>query len=157
MITEIKGNLLNSEANLIIHCTNCFHTMGGGIALAIKNKYKEAYEADLETEYGSEDKLGTFSVSRRTEDNKFIFNLYGQYEFGGLRPLNYEAFYSGLEATKISIDNKNFELTEMNPVIGFPARIGSALAGGNWKVVREMIYAVYDSSKHPVVIVDFEA
>ena len=35
----IKGDLLKSDVPAIIHQCNCFHTMGGGIAVQIASKY----------------------------------------------------------------------------------------------------------------------
>lgn len=40
---EIKGNLLESDCDIICHQTNTLGIMGGGIALQIKNKYPLLY------------------------------------------------------------------------------------------------------------------
>ena len=40
MKTYLGENLLESDCDVIIHCCNCFNTMGAGIAKAIADKYK---------------------------------------------------------------------------------------------------------------------
>ena len=64
----IKGDLvklaIKGEFDLIIHGCNCFCTMGAGIAKTIKQKFPEAYEADLKTEKGDKAKLGTISWAK---------------------------------------------------------------------------------------------
>lgn len=35
-VHEVHGDLLTSDCDLVIHCCNCFHTMGAGIAKSIK-------------------------------------------------------------------------------------------------------------------------
>jgi O-acetyl-ADP-ribose deacetylase (regulator of RNase III) len=61
----LKGDLLqfaeDGNFDVIIHGCNCFCQMGKGIALTIKNKFPDAYKADLETAKGEKNKLGTYS------------------------------------------------------------------------------------------------
>ena len=61
----IEGDLIKlaieGEFDVIIHGCNCFGSMGAGIAKSIKNTFPEAYVADLKTELGSRDKLGSIS------------------------------------------------------------------------------------------------
>ena len=61
----LTGDLIKlavkGEFDLIIHGCNCFCTMGAGIAKTIKEKFPEAYRADLETEKGARSKLGQIS------------------------------------------------------------------------------------------------
>jgi O-acetyl-ADP-ribose deacetylase (regulator of RNase III) len=151
MIKHIKGDLLNCKANVLIHVCNCFHTFGAGIALKIKNKYPEAYEADLKTKSGDKNKLGTFSWAR-TPDKKIIINLYGQYNSGrNERQLNYEAFYTGLEAIRE-------RLAKSDPTkitVGFPYKIGCNLAGGNFVIVETMIREIFKDESYDVLIVEY--
>lgn len=136
MITEINKNLLKFDnAEVIIHQANCFHTMGTGIAKAIKEMYPEAYEADLRTDRGRPSKLGELSIAESPLAHhpykRYIVNLYGQFYYGrGSRYTNYEAVAIGLSKV-----HKMFE----NKVLALPFKMGCNNAGGDWRVVRAII------------------
>lgn len=69
---SIEGDLLklaNQEFfDVIIHGCNCYCAMGSGIAKAIRDQYLAASEADLATDKGSCDKLGTYSSADVSDD-----------------------------------------------------------------------------------------
>lgn len=138
MTHEINANLLEYPLDGIIHQANCFHTMGGGIALRIRNKWPEAYEADLQTEHGSKDKLGTFSVAI-LPSNFHIFNMYSQYTFGMGRQTNYDAVVRGLEAIR------EYAIANGLQKLGLPKYMGCRLGGGYWPVVRQIIAEVFEN------------
>ncbi len=144
------GDLLEQkDINIILNINNLFHTFGAGIALAIKNKYPEAYKADLKTIYGDKSKLGTFSWVK-TQDDKTICNLYAMKDLGAQkRQLDYEAFYTCLEKIKELIDGS---INKDKYVVGIPYKIGAALAGGDWEVIKSMINSVFGDSNIKVVI-----
>ena len=126
---------------------NIFHAFGAGIALAIKNKYPEAYNADLDTIKGDRVKIGTFSWAK-TRDGKVICNLYAMKGLGtGQRQLDYEAFYSCLEQIRDLIKNSTKSYK-----IGIPYKIGCDLAGGSRAVVESMINDIFGESDIPVII-----
>jgi len=157
MIIEKSGDLLKEfekgTINVIAQSNNCMHTMGSGVAKQIKNKYPEAYEADRQTTYGSKGKLGTFSKAK-TKDG-IVYNLYGQYDYGGrykdppMRDTRYDALYDAMVAMK-----QNLESSSVVHNIGFPARIGSALGGASWRVIREMIFDIFEDYTWDVYIFD---
>lgn len=138
MTHEINANLLEYPLDGIIHQANCFHTMGGGIALRIRNKWPEAYEADLQTEHGSKDKLGTFSVAI-LPSNFHIFNMYSQHTFGMGRQTNYDAVVRGLEAIR------EYAIANGLQKLGLPKYMGCRLGGGYWPVVRQIIAEVFEN------------
>jgi O-acetyl-ADP-ribose deacetylase (regulator of RNase III) len=155
MIKEIKGDLLDCEANVIIHCCNCQCIMGAGIAKQIAERYPEAAAVDKKTRSGDETKLGSFSYAK-TSDGKTIVNLYGQYGLGhGLRHLDYEAFYSGLEKIANKCHATYMKDGGENIVVGLPKLIGCGLAGGNWSIVKAMIERVFKDEAYPVLIVEW--
>ena len=144
------GDLLEQkDINIILNCNNLFHTFGAGIALAIKNKYPEAYQADLKTIYGDKSKLGTFSWAK-TQDDKTICNLYAMKGLGvNQRQLDYEAFYTCLERIKELVEGS---INKDKYVVGIPYLIGCSLAGGSYSVVESMIFDIFGSSDIKVVI-----
>ena len=144
-IFDIDFNLLEYPLDGFGHQANCFHTMGAGIAASIKTKYPEAYKADIAFgRRGDLAKLGKFSVAK-TYDEKYVYNLYGQYNTGGWkRQTNYEALYNALEGVRTHAYN-NFVKR-----LGFPKNMGCVLGGGDWKVVDSLIRSVFEGN------VDFE-
>lgn len=136
MIHEIDANLLEQELDGIIHQANCMHIMGGGIALRIRTKYPEAYEADLKTPKSDLSKLGTFSVAV-LPSNFHIFNMYSQFSIGFKRETNYTAVVEGLEAIQEYAHNNGLKK------LGLPKYMGCRLGGGYWPVVRAIIDEVF--------------
>jgi len=138
MFSYHKGDLLSAPVNLVIHQANCFHTMGGGIARVIKEKYPEAYEADLATTKGDEGKVGTFSVSKLTADKKKIVNIYSQFTFGmGVKQTRYDAIDTAIDSI--------IQRVGANKVsIGAPFQYGSRLGGGNFFIVQEIFRTKFE-------------
>jgi len=140
MITEQDINLLDwfdsqQESVGIIHCCNCFTTMGGGIAKQIKDRYPIAYEVDLKTGRGNKNKLGKFSIAEVTNSpTKLIYNLYGQYRYGrDTRYVSYDALCTGFSFIHEDAKLKNLTF------LGIPKNIGCMLAGGSWGIVKSII------------------
>jgi len=140
MIHEVDVSLLEYPLDGFIHQCNCFHTMGGGIALAIRNKYPELYEADVKHgRKGDHARLGKFSTVK-CHDDKQGYNMYGQYNFGGWdRNTDYEAVYNGL----VGITRHAVEANVIK--LGLPKNMGCRLGGGDWRIVRAIIDVVFDT------------
>lgn len=134
MVIEVDANLLEYPLDGFGHQCNCFHTMGAGIAAAIKAKYPEAYKADLQHgRRGDITRLSKMSVVK-SHDDKYIYNIYGQYNFGGWkRNTSYDALYSGLELVRSHALEANVTR------LGLPRNMGCRLGGGSWTVVRAII------------------
>jgi O-acetyl-ADP-ribose deacetylase (regulator of RNase III) len=135
MITEKNGDLLEAnDIDVAIHQTNLFHTFGAGIAKQIKEKFPNAYKADLATKKGDKNKLGTYSFA--FDNGKYIVNMYAQDGFAkpGKPATDYVAFKKAI----IKIEN-HF----VGKVIGVPHGIGCGLAGGNWNIVRAILDDVF--------------
>lgn len=143
MIYEVDANLLEYPVDGIVHQANCFHTMGGGIALSIRNKYPEAYEADLSTKKGDPSKVGTFSLAV-LPSNLHIYNMYSQFSLGFGRHTEYTAVVNGLERVRDhAIENGLKKL-------GLPRYMGCKLGGGYWPVVRAIIDEVFGAEDCPI-------
>lgn len=148
----IHPDLLEYPADFIVHQANCFHTMGAGIAAQIRAKYPEAYEADCRTRKGDSSKLGEYSWAK-TKDNKYIFNLYSQHTFGReIKQTNYDAMVEGLERIK-KVAERSISIIGHNTVVAVPYKIGCNLGGGDWKIVRAIISAIFLDSPVELVVV----
>ena len=147
----IKGNLiglaLSGNLDVIIHGCNCFNTMGGGIALQIKNTFPEAFSVDSLTQKGSRDKLGTISVAT-IKRNDLVFdvvNAYTQFNYGrNSMNVDYEAVRSCLKLVKQLFTGKR---------IGYP-KIGAGLAGGDWGILEKIFDEELEGEDHTLVVFD---
>ncbi len=138
MKTYLGENLLDSDCDVIIHCCNCFNTMGAGIAKSIAEKYPEAKAADQKTIKGDKGKLGNFSYAE--SNGKLIINLYAQYNYGrDKRYVNYEAMINALYKVKQFLETKE---DHKNLKIG-TYKMGCRLAGGNWEIVKPILDEVF--------------
>lgn len=128
----------------IVHGCNCFHTMGAGIAKSIRTHFPEAYQTDLQTEYGSYEKLGTIS---QTEIKGFVkpfivVNAYTQHRYGrSKRHTDYEAV-----ARSFELIGKQFQ--GLN--VGYP-KLGCVNGGGDWNIVSKIIDEKLEGCQHFLV------
>jgi len=151
-IKYIKGDLIElakqGEFEVIMHCCNCFNTMGAGIARAIRDNFPEAYLKDQNTIKGDRNKLGTYNSVTIKNFAKpfFVVNLYGQYDFkvSNGPNINYVSLSNALLQIKKDFTGLKF---------GLP-RIGAGLAGGSWEVIEKIIQCTLIDED--VTVVNFE-
>lgn len=151
MIHEIDANLLEYPLDGIVHQANCMMVFGSGIALQIKNKYPEAYKADLQHgRVGDITRLGSFSTVK-AHDGKQIYSLYGQYTFGiEKRQTNYEAVYKGLLSIAKHATENNLS------TLGCPKLMGCDRGGASWRIVRAIIEDIFIVSPIDFYICEFK-
>lgn len=129
----LRGNILDlaetEHFGAVVQGCNCFCTMGSGLAREIRERYPEAYAADLRTNAGDRSKLGTYTRAWAGEQKFVIINAYTQFNFNrsGARQdlFEYKAFDTILDAMFEEILAGTLPSS-----IAFP-RIGQGLAGGN--------------------------
>lgn len=151
MIIEKDCNLLEEPLDGFFHQANCFTCFGGGIAYRIKQKFPEAFEADLKTKCGDREKLGTFSLTVLPNNNLHIFNLYSQYDHGfGERHTSYDAIADGLPKIE------KYAIEHGLKTLGMPCRMGSVLGGGSWRIVKSIVQDVFEASELTLYICNYE-
>lgn len=132
----LRGDLLelalDDTFDVIIHGCNCQCQMGKGIALAIKQRFPEAYAADCATEKGSRQKLGSFSTAKIERGGRFfiIVNAYTQFHWRGT---GVKADYKAIRDVMRGVASAFRESR-----IGYP-KIGAGLAGGDWSIISAII------------------
>lgn len=153
VINRIGDLLTDISVDVILAQNNLFHTMGAGIAAAIKAMYPEAYLADCATPHGDSAKLGTYSKAacKRADGSKvFVVNCYSQTGMGAYAGnTSYDAIYrifADIEH-KIARANSILKKNSKNPlVVGIPWKYGSGLAGGAFRIVDAIIREVFGKS-----------
>jgi hypothetical protein len=132
VIIHANGNLVdainNHQVDVAIHCCNCLHTMGRGMALALRKACPNVFVADLKSPKGDSNKLGTYTHALYADKAVTIINLYGQYAYGYTkRNLCYKAIRVGL--------GRIFQNLPPNARVG-TYWLGCSNAGGDKKVVH---------------------
>lgn len=145
---RIKGDLIHlaqeGQFDLIIHSCNCFCTMGAGIAKQIRSQFPQAWEADLATQSGDRSKLGSYSKAciNTPSGRLHVINAYTQYHYSGDGVLvDYDAVTKVFTALKNQFHGQR---------MGYP-QIGAGLAGGDWKIISEIIDSALDGETHTLV------
>lgn len=150
MIEEININLLECQLDSIGHFCNCQCVFGKGMALQIKNKYPEAYAADVKTKHGDKNKMGTFSYTISKKDSKHIVNCYTQFGYGyNSRYTDYEAVCNALTKVEEFLRNNGLK------TFGLPNNAGCTLGGGDWTIVRAIIDSIFLDSPIKLYICNY--
>lgn len=136
-IKYVPGDLTESQADIIFHGCNCYCVMGSGVARALRAKWSEVFEADLQTKPGDSTKMGTFSIATIPGTKTQVLNMYTQFKFGGLNgpDIDYAAVRSCMNILRdyLSVCDPKGTMTVAGP------RIGAGLAGGDWKIIASII------------------
>lgn len=136
----VKGDLLDLTEqgmfDVAVQGCNCFCTMGSGIARSIRNRWPEAYNADLRTPRGARFKLGVYSKAflERNSHTFIVINAYTQYDYrfhDGVAPVDYNAIRSVFKKLAKDFPGKALRF-------GIP-KIGAGLAGGDWDIIEKII------------------
>ena len=142
MIKIINCNIFDSGADVVCHQVNCKGVMNNGVAKQVRNRFPNVYEAYKKYCEESENKsgalLGDILDVKVTENGKsyIICNLFGQDNYGsGFCFTDYKALIACLEKVKKAHKNKT---------IAFPYRMSCSIAGGDWRVVEEIMLDVLD-------------
>jgi O-acetyl-ADP-ribose deacetylase (regulator of RNase III) len=128
----LEKNILDVKEGVICHQVNCQRVMGSGLARQIRNKWPIVYE---EYKKNYELRLGNCQVVQVTDD-LFVANLAGQDRYGTDRSYT---DYDALEVALIYVDEI---ASALNKQLYIPYLMGCGLAGGDWKIVSEIIERV---------------
>lgn len=156
-IEYVIGDATNPQGDgkkLIIHVCNNIGAWGAGFVMALSKKWKEpeaAYRAMIKYDLGDIDLV-------EVEDDIAVCNLIGQESTTGrnknatLPPIRYVAIEYALEMVAKNFEfSRDIELEEFSVHI---PRIGSGLAGGNWKIIEAIIEETLCKADVPVTVYD---
>jgi O-acetyl-ADP-ribose deacetylase (regulator of RNase III) len=139
MIKYISASLtelaLKGDYDVVLHGCNCMCDMSKGIAKSIALAFPEACKADKESGAGNVYKLGEYSYYYDKALRVKIVNLYTQYS-AGLMKFEYAAFGLALRNLVETLDGDEKIIMPM---------IGAGMAGGEWKVIGQIIKQELDT------------
>lgn len=143
MIEVRDGNFLTASEDIIGLQVNCVSAMNGVDAMQVKLAYPKVYEAYRTycevNDYKFERLLGTMMPIWIS--GKCIVNLFGQTSYGkGMCFTNYKALHLALK--KLAGYSKS-----INKTVALPWGMGSKDAGGDWRIVYNMIDIVFKDYK----------
>lgn len=144
MRTIYNSNLLDmfdlDLFDAIGHQANCYKTMGAGIAKAIKQRYPEVYEADINfPQQQGLTRLGKYSVANTKHG--LVVNLYGQ--LGWRKGTFPNTDVKALKDALFSFVEDN--ISDETMLLGLPYKIGAGLGGGDWDEIETAILEVDNS------------
>lgn len=125
MIIEVKKDITTVQLGIVIHGVNCQRVMGSGVALAIKTKWPEIYEAYMAGIEGP-NALGNIGVVN-IDENLQVVNCYTQEYYGrdGQRYADLDAIGSCLY--------KVISLAYIQEMPIYMPKIGCGLGGLSWR------------------------
>ena len=144
MITVVKKDLLEMNVDVIAHQVNCQGVMGAGLALQISNTYPKVYAAYKKYCPNSE-LLGKIQVV--DSGKHFVANLFAQDKYGrDKRYTDYTALGKCLTSLRVYMIAKGLK------TLALPYGIGCGLAGGDWKIVCEIIRDVFTPVEDKITV-----
>ena len=138
MIKHIKGDIFQSDADVILHQVNCQGVMGSGVAKQVRENYpwvfgyyKHLCDDAKKLPNGTKSLLGV-SQFIFIDEMRQIGNLFAQDRFGydGKCYSDYEASKKCLTYVKLKFDGKK---------IAIPYLMACHRGGGDWNTVYKII------------------
>lgn len=141
VIKQIDGNLLDSNAELIMHQVNCQGKMNSGVAKAIREKWPNVYSEYLKLVndklYSSEKYFSLLGVVQpvTVSDTQKVLNLFGQDKYGydGKQYTSYNAIECCFKKIADYCTEKGFK------TIAMPYMMSCCRGGGNWGTIMKLL------------------
>lgn len=127
-----KGNLFDTELEVIVHGVNCQGVMGSGVAKIIRDDFSEAYDVYVDEHINRGLILG--NILPVLSNGKIIVNAMtqGAYGYDGKRYASYDGIAMCMSKINAWAYSRDVEKVAM-PLIG------SGLGGGDWDVIEKII------------------
>jgi O-acetyl-ADP-ribose deacetylase (regulator of RNase III) len=149
-ISYIKQDVTRVVMGIVAHGVNCQHTMGSGVAKAIREKWPQVYDAYMKAPKGKT-MLGVCQLVPidHGRDDLFVANLYTQLFYG----------YGGKYADVDAIENALLMCTRYAGIYDLPVfmpRIGCGLGGLNWEEVEPIVERAVKMHDVEIYVCDLE-
>lgn len=142
MITYHKGDVLATEAKIVVHGTNCQGVMGSGIAKTIKELYPNVFDSYVkfvkENSFRVDPDVGDLLLGKIqpvkvANKPRYIINAFTQQYFGKGKQVSYDAIDEAMNKINEWYISKNTDAPIYMP------KIGAGLGGGSWPVIAAII------------------
>jgi O-acetyl-ADP-ribose deacetylase (regulator of RNase III) len=131
---------------------------GSGIAGQIRKEQPAAYRAFMRDNRHPEQKLGDYSCTTVMENGKYVFNLYGQMNYGR-EPILYTDYAALEKAVRkmLFVVSTIARYSESDLQIGMPWKMGCDLGGGDWNgVVLPMLTKASEDLETDIWLYEFK-
>ena len=155
---EFRGDILESDADIICHQVNCSGVMKAGLAKQIAQRYPMVEKEYMDLTHPcsmppSNDYkhilLGTIQ-NVKISDHQYICNIFGQLGYGRQKICytDYVAFEKALNELGIFctelynnklLEDEKHSIKPSKITVAFPHGIGCGLANGNWTHISALI------------------
>lgn len=135
----VEKNIVESDATLILHQVNCQHTMGSGVAKAIKDKWPIVYDNYMDLK---EQNLGDIQMVK-INNTQYVVNLFAQkyYGYDGKRYTSYDALDTCLNKVAKICEDENINK------IAIPYNMSCDRGGASWDVVVALIENAFKNKR----------
>jgi O-acetyl-ADP-ribose deacetylase (regulator of RNase III) len=145
-----KGDLLAVETGVIAHGCNARGVMNSGVALQIKENFRQAF-TDYKNYEISEGLSPGDLVQPLTKinDSLYIANCITQIEYGydNRRYVSYDALYESVK--KAALKARRLKLSLHLP------KIGSDRGGGSWRIIEAILLQIEEEVGVPITIWEY--
>ena len=140
MIEYIKGDLFETDCDIIAHQVNCMGVMEHGVAFQVRDKFPDVYNNYRIYCRQNKNLLGTiFICPSLYENGKIIVNMFAQETYGKGLHTDYVSLFKCLGLLH--------DLAEEQKVsVALPYKVGCGLAGGDWSIVQPMVEDVFSDN-----------
>lgn len=159
MINYVDGDAtrpLGEGPRFIIHCCNDIGLWGAGFVLAVSRRWPEPEEAYLSLDkHGQRYPLGLAQIVKVDED-LWVINMIGQEGVGQRNgpPIRYWAIKQALKDVARAALEPAYRGSYKAVSVHAP-RFGAGLAGGDWKIIEQIIIDELIEKGVDVTIYDF--
>lgn len=138
MIEEIKGNLLEADAEALVNTVNCVGFMGKGIALQFKQAFPENFDVYRRVCERNQLRPGEMLVydTQSMIGQRYIINFPTKRHWRGKSRI--EDIEVGLDALIDTVVSRGIKSIAVPP-------LGCGLGGLNWQEVKPMIVRAFDA------------
>lgn len=131
MLSYLKENLFNTQADMIAHGVNCMGAFDAGVARQIRRLFPSAYEAYIHKWKNTGWKLGDVQFVN-TPDTILIANCATQKGYGYPSQTSIFVDYKAVASVFITLAR----YSEIHKVSVAMPKIGAGLAGGDWDKIN---------------------
>ena len=139
MVSIVRGDLLNTDADIICHQVNCQGVMGAGLAKQIADRWPYVKKEYIKFCNAADDKhslLGEICMvaangGHQKKDDPVIANIFGQEYYGR------SGVYTDNTALMHALKKLNTYCR--GKTLAFPYGFGCGLAGGDWYDVEQLL------------------